>query len=176
MRSNAIEPFNTPSRLFTAKKETFLKTLWEKEKMLGTSIFSFSHNVFCPYQNKFQIYSRIYFVVCKFFQFGPVSSLLCGKELTRQQILGSSKLKEFADDNLKFEENGRKLFKPTENTVGKGEIARYEQFSFSHRVFKRHVSQGRQKVSLCVNGLNSTRIKKWLNVIPTLKGLTVVLT
>ena len=29
----------------------------------------------------------------------------------------------FADDNLKFEENGRKLLKPLENTVGKGEIA-----------------------------------------------------
>ena len=37
-------------------------------------------------------------------------------------------MKDFADDNLKFEENGRKLFKPVENTVGKGEIARYEQF------------------------------------------------
>ena len=29
----------------------------------------------------------------------------------------SSKLKDFADNNLKFEENGRKLFKPVENTV-----------------------------------------------------------
>ena len=27
-------------------------------------------------------------------------------------------------------------------------------FSFSHIVFKRHVSQGRQKASLCGNGLN----------------------
>ena len=27
-------------------------------------------------------------------------------------------------------------------------------FSFSHCVFKKLVSQGRQKVSLCVNGLN----------------------
>ena len=43
-------------------------------------------------------------------------------------MLDSSKLKDFADNNLKFEENGRKLFKPVENTVGKGEIARYEQF------------------------------------------------
>ena len=40
--------------------------------------------------------------------------------ITRRQILDSSKLKDFADDNLKFEENGRKLFKPVENTVGKG--------------------------------------------------------
>ena len=29
---------------------------------------------------------------------------------------------------LKFDENGRKLSKQVENTVGKGEIAPYEQF------------------------------------------------
>ena len=34
----------------------------------------------------------------------------------------------FADDNFKFDENGKKFSKPVENTVGKGEIARYEQF------------------------------------------------
>ena len=42
-------------------------------------------------------------------------------------ILDSSKLKEFAVDNFKFDENGRKLSKQLESTVGKGEIARYEQ-------------------------------------------------
>ena len=47
--------------------------------------------------------------------------------ITKQQILGSSKLKEFADNNFKFEENGRKSSKQVENTVGKGEIARYNQ-------------------------------------------------
>ena len=36
--------------------------------------------------------------------------------------------KDFAEDNFKFVENGRKLSKQAENTVGKGEIARYEQF------------------------------------------------
>ena len=40
-------------------------------------------------------------------------------------ILDSSKLKEFADDNFKFDENGRRLSKWVENTVGKEEIARY---------------------------------------------------
>ena len=44
------------------------------------------------------------------------------------QILDSSKLKEVADDNFKFDENGRKFSKWVESTVGKGEIARYEQF------------------------------------------------
>ena len=32
-------------------------------------------------------------------------------------------MKGFADDNFKFDENGRKLSKQVENTVGKGEIA-----------------------------------------------------
>ena len=37
-------------------------------------------------------------------------------------------MKEFADDNFKFDKNERKFFKWVENTVGKGKIARYEQF------------------------------------------------
>ena len=36
--------------------------------------------------------------------------------------------KEFADDNFDFGENGGKFSESIENTVGKGEIARYEQF------------------------------------------------
>ena len=47
----------------------------------------------------------------------------------KSQILDSSKLKEFADDNLKFDENGRKLSKRIENTMGKREMAHCEQFS-----------------------------------------------
>ena len=37
----------------------------------------------------------------------------------KRQILDSSKLKEFAGDNFKFDENGRKFSKRLENTVGK---------------------------------------------------------
>ena len=43
----------------------------------------------------------------------------------KRQILDSSKLKEFADDNLKFDKHGLKLSKSLENPVGKGEIACY---------------------------------------------------
>ena len=39
-----------------------------------------------------------------------------------------------------------------ENMVGKGEIACISNFSFSHNVFKRLLSQTHQKVSLCGNG------------------------
>ena len=57
--------------------------------------------------------------------------------ITRQQILDSSKLKEFADDNFKFDENGRQLSKRVENTVGKGEIAHYEQFLLFPQCFQK---------------------------------------
>ena len=48
-----------------------------------------------------------------------------------------SKLKEVADDNFKFDKNGRKLSKQVENTVGKGEIACYEQFLLFPQCFLR---------------------------------------
>ena len=50
------------------------------------------------------------------------------KPFPKRQILDSSKLKEYADDNFEFDENYRMFSKWVENTVGKGEIARYEQF------------------------------------------------
>ena len=46
----------------------------------------------------------------------------------KRQILDSYKLKKIAGDNVKFNGNGRKFSQPIENTMGKGEIARYEQF------------------------------------------------
>ena len=64
------------------------------------------------------------------------------------KILDRSELKRSAEDNFKFDENSGKIPKRVENTVGKGEIARYS-------VFKRLVSQGRQKVALCGNGLTA---------------------
>ena len=44
---------------------------------------------------------------------------------------------EFADNNFRFDENGRKLSKRVENTVGKGEIARYEQFLLFPECFQK---------------------------------------
>ena len=45
------------------------------------------------------------------------------KPFPKRQILDSSKLKDFADNNFKFDENGRNFSEWVENTVGKGEIA-----------------------------------------------------
>ena len=57
-----------------------------------------------------------------------ISALLFQPLTLSQMILDCSKLEEFPDDNFKSDERGRKLVKQVENTVGKGEIARYEQF------------------------------------------------
>ena len=55
----------------------------------------------------------------------------------KQQILDTSKLKEFADDNFEFDENGRKLSIRVENTEGKVEIARNEQFLLFPQCFQK---------------------------------------
>ena len=55
-------------------------------------------------------------------------AILTIKPIPNDKFLGSSKLKAFADDNFKYDENGRKFFKWVENMVGRGEIACYEEF------------------------------------------------
>ena len=63
--------------------------------------------------------------------------------------------KEFEDYNFVFDENGRQFSKQAENTVGKGEIVRNEQFFpfpivFSKDLYSRHV-----KTRKFGNGLKS---------------------
>ena len=48
--------------------------------------------------------------------------------LTLSQTKKFPRLKVFAEDNFKFDDNGRRLSKKVENTVGRREIAGYEQY------------------------------------------------
>ena len=52
------------------------------------------------------------------------------------RILDMTKLKEFADNDFNIDRNGWKFSKRVENTVGKGEIARYEQFLLFQQCFQ----------------------------------------
>ena len=69
------------------------------------------------------------------------------------KIWDQTKLKAFADDKLHVTKMIISAFDRVENMVGKGEIACASNFSFSHNVFKRLISQTCLKVSLCGNGL-----------------------
>ena len=55
----------------------------------------------------------------------------------KQQNLDSSKLKVFADNNFKLDENGRNFSKWVENTVGEGEIAHCKQFLLFLQCFQK---------------------------------------
>ena len=71
-----------------------------------------------------------------------------GMRLTHYQTtncVDSSKLKEFADHNFKFDKNGRKFSKRVENNVGKGEIARYEQYLLFPQCFQKTCFPGASK-------------------------------
>ena len=60
-----------------------------------------------------------------------------GQPFPKRQILDSSKLKEFADDNLKFDENGRKFSKQVENTVKRRNCS--FRPVFSNDLYCRHI-------------------------------------
>ena len=60
--------------------------------------------------------------------------------LPNDKIMYSFKLSVFADYNFKLNENSRKFFKWVENTVGKGEIAPYEQFLLCPKCFQKTIT------------------------------------
>ena len=65
--------------------------------------------------------------------------------LPDDKILDRSKQKQSADDNFKFDENSRKFSKRVDDTVGKGEIARYEQFLLFPHCFQKACFPGASK-------------------------------
>ena len=73
--------------------------------------------------------------------------------LSQMTILDSSKLKELADNNFEFHANGSKFSKQVENTVGRGETARYEQFLLFPQCFQKSCFPGVSKGVTVGNGL-----------------------
>ena len=60
---------------------SLLKTLWEEEKLLVASNFSFSRSVFYQFEELSAIFIRFKIVVCTLFQFQRVKNLSFGKVL-----------------------------------------------------------------------------------------------
>ena len=78
---SSINPFPNKPWFLRVFSTSLLKTLWEKEKLLVTSNFSFSHSVFYLFVELSAIFIPSEIVVCKLFQFGKVKNLSFGKGL-----------------------------------------------------------------------------------------------
>ena len=84
------------------------------------------------------------------------------------RVIDSSKLKEFADDNFKLDANSRKLSKRVENTVGKGEIARYEQFLLFPQGFQKACFSGASKGVIVWEWVKELSLSKPIFFLPFL--------
>ena len=76
--------------------------------------------------------------------------VVMGKPFPKRKSLDSSKLKEFADNNFNFDVNDRTFSRQVENTVGKGEIARYEQFLLFPQCFQKTCTADTLKTRACL--------------------------
>ena len=68
----AITPFPNKPWFLRVCSTSLLQTLWEKEKLLVTSHFSFSHSVFYLFEELSAIIAKFEIVVCKLFKLGRV--------------------------------------------------------------------------------------------------------
>ena len=67
---NVVKSFPNKPWFYVSAATSLLKTAWEKEKLLVTSNFSFSHSVFYPFGELSNILIKFVIVVCKLFRSG----------------------------------------------------------------------------------------------------------
>ena len=67
-----FNPFPNKPWFLRVCSTSHLKTLWEREKLLVTSNFSFSHSVFYPFGELSTIFIKLKIIVCKVFEFGSL--------------------------------------------------------------------------------------------------------
>ena len=79
-RGICLNPLPNKPLFFRVCSRNLLKTLWEKEKLLVMSNFSFYHNVFYPFGELSVIFIKNEVVSCKLFEFGILNmeeSIIC---------------------------------------------------------------------------------------------------
>ena len=72
IESLKVNPFSHSDTFRRPWETTLLKTLWEKETLLITSNFSFTHSVFYQFRELLAIFIEFKIIVFRLFQFGPV--------------------------------------------------------------------------------------------------------
>ena len=100
-------------------------------------------------------------VICKCFQLDKAKILLFGKGLTQYLTTNFRlfRIERLCRRHFKFDETGRKLSKPVENTVGKGEIAHYEQFLLFPQCFQKACFPGASKRVIVWEGVNQKNFR-----------------
>ena len=98
-----------------------------------------------------------------------MQKILRDQPFPKQQILGSLKLKEFADNNFKCDKIGEKFYKSVENTVEKGEIAHYKNFLLFPQCFQKICNTDMYKAGLIWERVKRVKI---LFVLGSLGRLT----
>ena len=95
-----FNPFQNKPWFLRVSSTSLLKTLREKEKLLFTSNFSFSHIVFYLFGQLSAILIKLKIVVCKLVQFGRVQNLRFGKGLSFDQFEMMSSNTELTMDTI----------------------------------------------------------------------------
>ena len=70
--NDKVNPFPNKPWFLRVCSTSLLKTMWEKEKLLVTSNFSYSPSVFYLFGELSDIFIKFKIVICKLFQFGRV--------------------------------------------------------------------------------------------------------
>ena len=70
--SGLFNPFPNKPWFLRVCSRSLLKTLYEKEKLLKPSNFSFSHSIFYPFRELSAIFIKFEIVACKLFQIGRI--------------------------------------------------------------------------------------------------------
>ena len=113
-----------------------------------TGVLSFSTHVLFPIDDKLCDLSHISFVTCKCFYSGQV---LTHYQTTNFRLFQTERV---GKRQFQIWRKWQKVIQTGKKQCGKRRnCSLTSNFSFSHSVFKRLVSQGCQKVSLCGNGL-----------------------
>ena len=163
-----INPFPNKPWYLRVCSTILLKTLCEKEKLLVTSNFSFSHSVFylsgelsaisikfknCRLQTfsvwkslKLVIWERVKCLCWYCYDGANYSSFY---SLPNDKIFDVTKLKAFADDKINIAQMMISVFDWLETIVGKGENAGYQHFLLFPQCFQRAYFLGSLKSGLC---------------------------
>ena len=71
-----LNPFPNKPLFFTCLQNKSFRPMWEKEKLLVMSNFSFSHSVFYLFGELSAIIIEFRIVICKLFQFGSLKFVI----------------------------------------------------------------------------------------------------